>query len=152
MVARGIPTALGVVVTCTAAVGSFVPAELRVNAVTSLYLSPLGVQLIGFLVLVALAIVQRKRPQPHKRFIIAASVSILSPALGRFANHLAALGVAPTAAFEIIDWTTQAVMLVLLAAIVIRDKLTLQRVLPATWLSVALPGLGEAYGFARLLA
>jgi hypothetical protein len=147
----GVPAALGVVVSAIVVVTFRIPTAQRAGVATSLLLSPLGLFLVAFVVLVTTAILQRKRPELHKRLMIAASVSILGPALARFGNGLAAAGMDSGVAFRIAGWAGTFVIFLLLAAMIVHDKLALRRVLPATWLSVAMPMAVTVYSLLLLV-
>ena len=54
-------------------------------------------------------------------------------------------------AFRIAGWAGTFVIFLLLAAMIVHDKLALRRVLPATWLSVAMPMAVTVYSLLLLV-
>lgn len=85
---------------------------------------------VAFAVLVALAVVLRRRPEAHKRLMLLASVAIIGPALARISRWPGLGG--EQGPFVLI------VMLVLMAAIVANDLWTRRRPHPATLFAIAL--------------
>jgi len=119
--------ALAVVVVSTVVLANFVPRHLAERGPAAVgpifFFDIVGVTL--FAIFVGAALLARHRPETHKRFMMLASLSIVGPALGRWATF-GFLAVAPPVAFSI---GGNALLMVVTIG---HDLLAIRRVHPAT--------------------
>lgn len=122
-----LPLALAVIVASIVVLANFVPRHAGKSGDT-----PVGVLFFGdsavlivFAVFVGSAVLARGRPDTHKRLMLLASLSIVGPALGRWARF-GFLAFAPPVAFSIGG------IALLMAIMIGHDVIAIRRVHPAT--------------------
>jgi hypothetical protein len=89
--------------------------------------------LLIFAVLTTAALLVRHKPAIHKRLMLIGSAGLVSAAAFRWTFLLIGLGVSPEGAIAIAGRSGLFVSLSLIAIVAIYDKLSLRRVLPATF-------------------
>jgi hypothetical protein len=135
-----IPVALAVVAVSIVVLSNFAPRHLAEEgpaAIGPIFFGDLAV-LILFTGLVSAALLARRRPETHKRLMMLASLSIVGPAVGRWAKFGFFAGVPPVA-FSLACYA------LLMGVTIAHDVVTIRRVHPSLaygWTAFWLLGLG----------